>query len=91
MRRERISVSDLLVFSVLAAREPLTLCGDVDPQTALTTYRAGTLNLEADNVCRAGRRRQVDVGALDVGCAGVGERQQKDGLRGRSLRGRCLR
>ena len=69
----------------MTAAELLALCWDIHPETALTTYRAGTLDLEANRVCWLGWRRQVDVGASDVWAAIVGQRQQVDDLAVRRL------
>lgn len=39
----------------------LMLAGNVDPEAALSAYRAGAIDLEANAVCRNCGRWQVDV------------------------------
>ncbi len=69
---------DRLVFAKLVAAELGALVGDVDPEAAMTTYRRGALNCEADGDGVAGPWREVDVLAGHLGRAVVVERQQID-------------
>jgi hypothetical protein len=67
----------------VVALKLLALGGDVHPKTAIATYRACTLDLEADDVGWIRGRGQVDVGARDVWSTSVGQWQQVD-MRGGS-------
>lgn len=82
LRRGVAVLEYLLVFAILAATELLALRWDVHPETALTTYRAGTLDLKADAIGRFAWWRQVDVGSWHIRRAGVCQGQQVNGLRG---------
>lgn len=78
----------LLELAVLVPLELVTLGGDVHPETAVTTYRAGALDLEAHAVCRLSGRRQVDVCSWHVWSASICQWQQIYSLRGWLLGGR---
>lgn len=46
--------------------ELLAFSWNVDPETTVSTNRAGAFNGKADEVSRLGRGRQVDVAPLDI-------------------------
>jgi hypothetical protein len=66
----------LLDLSVGLSPELSSLLGNVVPQTAFSTYRAGAFNVEADEICRFGRWREVNVVVGDVGLALIGQWQE---------------
>lgn len=70
---------DVLELPVILSLKFLTLPGNVAPQAAMPTYRAGTANLESDNVLVAGdRRREVDVGTRYIRCTAIGQWEYVD-------------
>lgn len=72
----------LLVLLEAGSAEGVALCRQVDPETAMSAYGAGTLNGEAEGVGGLGGWGKVDVVvvARNVGGTLVGEREEVERL-----------